>query len=238
MVIIGAGRVGTALADMGGTVPVRRGQPLPDTAGPIIVCTRNDDLAGVIDTIPAHRRGDLVFVQNGMLSTWLAERGLSESTQALLYFAVSAVGDAPVDGGRTVVTGPHAAALCALLAAGGIAARTVSRAEFRDEMVEKFLWNCTFGLLCQRHGATVGAVVEQHHDALTALTAELLGICDRALGGVGLTVDPLVERLCDYSRSIADYRGAVKEWPWRNGWLVDQERTPLHMALLAAVGLP
>ena len=237
MVIVGAGRVGTALAGIRGDVLVRRGGMIPDVAGPIIVCTRNNDLAGVVDATPAHRRGDLVFVQNGMLSTWLAERGLAESTQALLYFAVSSVGAQPVDGGRSVVTGPHADALCDLLAAGGLACRSISRSEYRGEMVEKFLWNCIFGLLCQRHSATVGEVVSEHHDEVTALTAELLGVCDRALGGVPLQVAPLVQRLCDYSSSIADYRGAVKEWPWRNGWLLEQERSPLHAGWLAALSL-
>ncbi len=237
MVIIGAGRIGTALSAINGAALVRRGEQIPEGSGPIIVCTRNNDLAGVVQATPAHRRSDLVFVQNGMLSTWLASRGLAESTQALLYFAVSSVGAQPVDGGRSVVTGPHAAALCELLAAGGLACRAVSRSAFRGEMVEKFLWNCVFGLLCQRHDATVGAIVSAHHDEVTALTAELLGVCDRALGGVPLSIAPLVQRLCDYSTSIADYRGAVKEWPWRNGWLVEQERSTLHTEWLAALSL-
>lgn len=237
MVIVGAGRVGTALAKIAGVEPVRRGEAIVDGAGPIIVCTRNNDLAGVLAATPEHRRADLVFVQNGMLSTWLAERGLSQSTQALLYFAVSSVGATPVDGGRTVVTGPHAEAVCSLLAAGGLACRRISRLEYRGEMVEKFLWNCIFGLLCQRHSASVGQVVDHHHDEVVALTTELLGVCDRALDGVPLQPAPLVERLCAYSRSIADYQGAVKEWPWRNGWLVEQERSPLHADWLSGLSL-
>ena len=237
MVIVGAGRVGTALAGIAGVAPVRRGEAIADGEGPIIVCTRNNDLAGVLAATPDHRRADLVFVQNGMLSTWLDERGLSQSTQALLYFAVSSVGAAPVDGGRTVVTGPHAEAVSALLAAGGLACRRISRLDYRGEMVEKFLWNCIFGLLCQRHGASVGRVVEHHHDEVVALTTELLGVCDRALGGVPLKPAPLVERLCAYSSSIADYRGAVKEWPWRNGWLVAQEPSPLHVGWLRGLSL-
>ena len=235
--IIGAGRIGTALAALAGTEPVRRGQPIPDRPGPIIVCTRNNDLAGVVAATPAQRRSDLVFVQNGMLHTWLEERELAENTRALLYFAVGRIGAAPVDGGRSVVTGPHAEAFCALLASGGLRCRAITAADYTGEMVEKFLWNCIFGLLCQRHGATVGEVVSQHHDELTALTRELVGVCDRALGGVALPIDPLVARLCDYSMSIADYRGAVKEWPWRNGWLIERERSPLHAALLDDLSL-
>ena len=237
VVIVGAGRVGTALAEIAGVSPLRRGEAIVAGEGPIIICTRNNDLAGVLAATPEQRRSDLVFVQNGMLSTWLAERGLSQSTQALLYFAVSSVGATPVDGGRTVVTGPHAEAVRALLAAGGLACRRISRLEYRGEMVEKFLWNCVFGLLCQRHSASVGQVIDRHHDEVVALTTELLGVCDRALDGVPLEPASLVARLCAYSLSIADYRGAVKEWPWRNGWLIAQERSPLHVDWLSGLSL-
>ena len=66
-----------------------------------------------------------------------------------------------------------------------------------------------------------------------------------SVGAAALAVDlargPLLERLSAYSRSIADYRGAVKEWPWRNGWFVVEARargiaTPTHDRLLAAIG--
>ncbi len=70
-VIIGAGRVGQALASMGGgkDVVLRRGDPFPADApaGPIIVCTRNDVLDQVVFSIPPGRWGDLVFLQNGVL---------------------------------------------------------------------------------------------------------------------------------------------------------------------------
>ena len=57
-IIVGGGRVGQALADMGsGTdVLVRRGEPVSGPAGPIVVCTRNDDLQAVVDATPPERR--------------------------------------------------------------------------------------------------------------------------------------------------------------------------------------
>ncbi|KAF5825597.1 hypothetical protein DUNSADRAFT_8187 [Dunaliella salina] len=59
-VIVGGGRVGEALANMGGNIDtiVRRGEKVPDgEAGtPIIVCTRNDDLASVVQVTPENRR--------------------------------------------------------------------------------------------------------------------------------------------------------------------------------------
>jgi hypothetical protein len=77
----------------------------------------------VITTLAA----DLVFIQNGMLQPWLDANGLSEATQALVYFAVAKLGEAPVDGktrtnpeGLTAVCGPQAKAFCELLHAGGL----------------------------------------------------------------------------------------------------------------------
>jgi len=50
----------------------------------------------------------------------------------------------------------------------------------------------------------------------------------------------LLERLCGYSLAIADYRGAVKEWPWRNGWFVTAAgpgALPVHAHWLAQAGI-
>lgn len=58
--IVGGGRVGQALADMGAgaDLVVRRGEAVPADApsGPIVVCTRNDDLQAVVDSTPPERR--------------------------------------------------------------------------------------------------------------------------------------------------------------------------------------
>eukprot|EP00882_Tetradesmus_deserticola_P032941 GHRQ01037589.1.p1 GENE.GHRQ01037589.1~~GHRQ01037589.1.p1 ORF type:complete len:120 (+),score=23.60 GHRQ01037589.1:165-524(+) len=56
--IIGGGRVGQALADMGpgSDVIVRRGEPISGPPGPILVATRNDALDGIVDATPEDRR--------------------------------------------------------------------------------------------------------------------------------------------------------------------------------------
>lgn len=41
------------------------------------MCTRNDDLASIIEGCPGARRRDLVFLQNGMLDPLLARHGLA-----------------------------------------------------------------------------------------------------------------------------------------------------------------
>ena len=100
-IIVGNGRVGNALKDMGpaGDVIVKRGDPFPSepAAGPIYVCTRNDALQSVIDWTPESRRADLVFLQNGYLQGYLDGVGLGACTQALVYFAVAKLGEAPTD---------------------------------------------------------------------------------------------------------------------------------------------
>lgn len=57
-IIVGGGRVGRALQDLGNgdDVLVKRGEPVPiDFAGPILVCTRNDDLEAVLEATPKSR---------------------------------------------------------------------------------------------------------------------------------------------------------------------------------------
>jgi hypothetical protein len=58
-VVVGGGRVGQALVSMGppgGDVLVGRGEKVPDDApGPILVCTRNDDLDAVLEATPKSR---------------------------------------------------------------------------------------------------------------------------------------------------------------------------------------
>ena len=68
-IVVGGGRIGSMLASIGESVLLKRGDPFPaePASGPIYVCTRNDALAGIVDATPAHRREDLVFLQNGML---------------------------------------------------------------------------------------------------------------------------------------------------------------------------
>jgi ketopantoate reductase len=246
VIVIGAGRIGTALAarDPGRFVLVDRKQGWEQieaqASGPIMLAVRNDDLSAVIDRVPADRRGDLVFVQNGMLRSWLADRGLGSATRGLLFMAVPTVGAAIEPGGESPFHGPWAEAMVEAFTAASLPAKVVDAQAFAGIELEKLIWNCAFGLFCQALDCDVGTVVEQHRPRLRLLVAELLAVGSPAFG-VTLELDPLVERLCEYSRSIPRYRGAVKEWPWRNGWFVStarakKQRTPTHDMLLLAIG--
>ena len=237
--IVGAGRIGSFLAGINPhTTLVTRGQQISEGEGPIVVCTRNDDLDAVLHATPRSRHHELLFVQNGMLRRWLRDRQLTSCTQALLYFAISKRGDVPVDGGSTLVTGAQALNFVELLHQGGIQAQVVDELSFQQGMAEKYLWNCLFGLLCQAKGCTVGAVVDTHYADYEALSLELGALTE---AGLGISLKSgWIERLAAYSRSIPDYEGAVKEWPWRNGWLWQQAQSPLHQYWLeqAKVSLP
>jgi hypothetical protein len=250
MVVLGAGRVGTALLlaaqDRGASCSIvsrtAGWDVLDGQAGePVIVATRNDDLAGVVERVPAHRTSDLVFVQNGMLTPWLRSRGLDGCTRGLLFFAAASVGERAQPGPQpSPFSGPHAALVVGWLSAVEIPAVAVDPASFAAFAIEKLVWNCAFGVLCQAHACDVGEVCEHHEPELRTLVQELAAIA-RAAAHVDLPVDWLLPRLLAYSRTIPTYRASVKEWRWRDGWFVEEARRlglsrPVHHQLLTQLG--
>uniref|UniRef100_A0A7N0THP5 Uncharacterized protein n=1 Tax=Kalanchoe fedtschenkoi TaxID=63787 RepID=A0A7N0THP5_KALFE len=226
-VIVGGGRVGRALQDMGTgqDVLVKRGQQVPlDFQGPILVCTRNDDLQDVLDNTPPSRWNDLVFFQNGMLEPWLESKGINDADQVLAYFAVAKLGEPPIDGktdtnpeGLTAAYGKWASAVAARLEAGGLSCKVLDKEAFQKQMLEKLIWIASFMLVGARHpGATVGAVEKDFRSEVSSLIAELANAAAAEKGIV--FEDSMEERLCAYSRAVAHFPTAVKEFKWRNGW--------------------
>ena len=248
MILVGSGRLGSSLArranERGVTVQViRRGETLflgkepPRT--PVLVAVRNDDLTSVLAQCPLDRWGDLVFMQNGMLRPWIAEHGLADNSRGIVYFAAAARDGEIIEGGRSVFTGPHAAAVVAWFDALGIGADVVAWTTFANVEFEKLVWNSIFGLLSESHGCTVGEVVRYHRAEVAAITDEFLGVGQRALG-VRTDGLSLLERLCVYSLSIEGFRGSLREWRWRNGWFVEAAQQfglamPVHDAALRRV---
>ena len=247
MIVIGAGRVGGALAERARA----RGAPcalvdrvsgweaLDGAAGePVVLTVRNDDLDAVLERVPSHRRADLVFIQNGAIRDWLAERGLQDATRGLLFFAVPSRG-APIETGpANPFWGPHAAGLVAWFGRLDLPAQVLDTRAFAVAELEKLLWNSCFGLVCERFETDVGTVVGEHAGTLKALVMELLPISEPAfaLSLADTEREAMFERMCSYARLIPDNRAALKEWPWRNGWFASRGETPVHRQLLEATG--
>lgn len=245
MDIIGGGRIGMALErraaarGLGCRVWTRDDdvRELADEQGPILVCTRNDDLDGVVARMPRNRRADLVLTQNGMIRPWLDKQGLATNGRGLIFAAVARRGDDLTPGGRSPFVGRHADAVVAFFAAIDVPAAHVAAPSFAEIELEKLVWNSAFGLLCDALHAHVGATLADAR--CDALLRELIGVGAAALA-IDPDVDAMIGRLRAYSASIPSYRGAVKEWPWRNGFFVDaatatQLPLPVHAALVASL---
>ncbi len=249
MLVIGAGRVGSALkaASDGVGVPctvITRSAGWEALKGPpgdpIVVTTGCDDLAMVIERTPRHRKEDLVFVQNGMFRALLREHQLPGATRGLLWMAVRARG-APIEPGRPAVfTGPHAREMMRWFITIGIDAEVTDWARFTALELEKLIWNTAFGLLCELYGLDVGAVATERRNELTALVQELARV-GRMSTGSEMPLNVLVQRLCDYSATVSTYKASVKDFQWRNGWFLQvaaehRFQMVLHEELLRAAG--
>ncbi|XP_050286833.1 uncharacterized protein LOC126725873 isoform X2 [Quercus robur] len=196
-VIVGSGRVGRALQEMGNgqDLVVKRGQSVPlDFEGPIFVCTRNDDLDAVLQATPPSR------------------------------WNVSKLGETPVDGktdtnpeGLTAAYGKWAPAVAARLHAAALSCKVLDKEAFQKQMLEKLIWISAFMLVGARHqGATVGVVEKEYRSEVSSLIVELTSA---AAAEKGLVFDEAMEdRLCAYSRAVAHFPTAIKEFKWRNGW--------------------
>lgn len=145
--IIGGGRIGALLEEAGCCRVLKRDDSISaEESGPIIICTRNDALDGIVDDCPEHRREDLVFVQNGYLDDFLESKGLLDNTQVLLYLSKASMEAPAVDGvtstnpeGLTAATGKHAEAFADRLAALKLKCKVITSDEYRPAMFEKLM---------------------------------------------------------------------------------------------------
>eukprot|EP01039_Chlorochromonas_danica_P004177 gene4177-4590_t len=249
--IIGSGRIGHHLYQSNQALDtlLQRGQTVPpESSGPIYVCTRNNDLAPIIDSVPLSRRRDLVFLQNGMLSEFFEKKGLREYSQALIYYAIAKKGDTPIDGktdlnpeGLTAVTGKWAEDFAARMQQAGLSCHVYDSSRFQLAMLEKLIWISAFMVVGASHGGcTVGDVEKMYSAEVRALIKELAAATEDELS---VHFDQGVEnRLCAYARSVAHFPTALKEFEWRNGWFVQlsqkgirqkgKDPCPLHTSLL------
>ena len=181
--IIGAGRIGSMLAENGDCLVLKRGDTLlEDGKGPIFIATRNDALDGIVESTPENRRKDLMFLQNGYLDGFLVEKCLADNPQCLLFVAVSSLGAEPIDGitsvnpeGLTSATGEHAVALQARLNAAGMKCNILSPDDYKPAMFEKLIWIATYMLVgTAKECATVGQAGKEHGELVEQVITELV----------------------------------------------------------------
>jgi len=239
--IIGAGRIGSMLAEHGECLVLKRGDLVPaDGSGPIFVATRNDSLEGIIDSTPENRKKDLMFLQNGYLDGFLEEKGLSSNSQCLLFVAVSSLGAEPIDGittvnpeGLTSAMGEHARALQARLNDAGMKCNLLSKDEYKPAMFEKLIWICTYMLVgTANECATVGDAGKDFPDLVKETIEELVGAVSKK---EGITFkEGTVDRLRAYTEVVASFPCGVKEFEWRNAyfWNCGDDLCPKHNSLM------
>jgi hypothetical protein len=240
--IIGGGRIGSLLEKGGESLLLKRGDSIPsDNEGtPILIATRNDSLDKIIQECPENRLKDLVFLQNGYLDEYLAEKGLADNTQALLYLSVPSLGAEPVDGitsvnpeGLTAATGVHAQAFADRLASLGLKCNVVSPEIYKPAMFEKLIWISTYMLVgTAKECKSVGQAGTEHAELVQKVVNELLAAVEKK-EGIKFPQGAM-ERLAAYTDVVSDFPCAVKEFEWRNQYFykLGDDECPTHNQLL------
>ena len=240
--IIGGGRIGSLLEKGGESILLKRGDFIPaeNEGTPILIATRNDSLDKIIEECPENRLKDLVFLQNGYLDGYLAEKGLSDNTQALLFFSVTALGVDPVDGitsvnpeGLTAACGVHAQAFADRLAALNLKCNVITQEEYKPAMFEKLIWIATYMLVGTAKGCkSVGEAGSEHSELVESVVNELLAAVS-AKEGIEFP-EGAMSRLAAYTDVVADFPCGVKEFEWRNEYFykLGDDACPTHNGLL------
>ncbi len=241
--VLGMGEVGRRLAGalerVGVTIaPVTRAagwDTLAQGNGPVLVCVREEALAGVLPRLRELEDHRLVFVQNGWVRPLLA--ALPGCTRGLIWF--TSKGEFFRVLRPSPFAGPLAPSLAALLSAGGIPCTALDTAAFAAADVEKMAFNCVVGLPLAVHGVSLGEYLTRWRDEARAVFDETVTVLGRAVG-----VDPQPEwwnAFCESVEPLAWVRvSAAKALELRNGAVVREARrigiaAPVNEQLLAAV---
>jgi len=242
-IMIGGGRIGSLISQ--NAKLLGRNDPISTSidangSGPIFIATRNDVLESIVDDCPASRRKDLVFLQNGHLDNFLESKGLLDNTQVLLYLAVTALGEPPIDGitsvnpeGLTAATGIHSQAFADRLGDLGLKCNVLNAEEYRPAMFEKLIWIATYMLVgTAKDCSSVGQAGAEHTKLVQDVISELVSAISTK---EGITFKPgSIERLAAYTDVVSNFPCAVKEFEWRNKYFYDlgDDACPLHNGLL------
>lgn len=221
--IVGKGRVGSGLSKLSPKSKIfGRGESFDELGSLneedlVLLCTRNDDLAELIQSLPKSARSKVVLVQNGMLSPFIEKLEDQPAARAILYFAVPKLGDLPMPGGNTLVCGPKAEELKGFFESVDIPSQVVNDDEMARVEMEKLLWNALMGLMGQYYNESVRETLDKHWSEVLVLLGELLPVISQSLE-IDFEKSELEISLKSYSEEVDYYSARVKEWEWRNAW--------------------
>lgn len=209
VVIIGVGELGALFAQGllktgHGVVPVLRGSRPSDVARAhpepelVLITVGEDDLASVLETLPAGWRDRVGLLQNELLpDVWRARR-IERPTVAVVWFEKKA-GRQVHELMPSVLGGPSAPLLRSALERVGLKATIVaSEAELLRALVEKNLYILTTNIAGLETGGTVGELWQDHRALALAVAEDVLSL-QRARTGAPL---PSAELHAAFERAV------------------------------------
>ena len=221
---------------------------------PIYVATPSASWSHIWDSVPAKRRGDCVFVGNGIPPTFLGD-----ATVVVPHFAVQKVCRRRRDGfSAPIVTSPLSPKTFLYGRHAGKAARILQRHGVETEIVDgfsdirslagrKLLWASCLWLACHWDTSVTGPLTvaqahEQRRDMIDRLVGELLPALQRLTGTPmnALSVSSYLEAYSQsIPRTVPSKALAVAELEERNGvWLrlaTQEYPQPYHEQLIRQV---
>merc|ERR1711907_573955 len=113
-------------------------------------------------------------------------------------------------------------------------------------MLEKHIWICAFMAVGAKYkGITVGEVESTKSVEVRELIEQLDSAASKATG-ISFP-EGLADRLCSYSKSVAHFPTALKEFEWRNGYFtgltldsvskLQSDPCPAHTEIMISEGL-
>ncbi len=206
------------------------------TAGPVLVCVREEALGEVLPRLAGVDPARLAFVQNGWIRPLL--EGVSGANRGLIWF--TSKGEFFRELRPSLFGGPLAPALADALGRGGLAVAALDDTAFRAAEAEKMGFNCVVGLPLAVHGLSLGEYLAHHGAEGEALFRESVAVCARALG---VAAEPTWWD--DFRRAVEPLgwvrATAAKALEYRSGAVARLARdfgvaVPVTARLLSAVG--
>lgn len=179
LALLRSGHVVVPVTREPGPQPVAEDWPDPDI---VLVAVGEDDLDGVLESLPPTWRTRCGLLQNELLPrNWLTH-GITDPTVAVVWFEKKP-GHPIQEIIPTPIAGPEAGRLVAALHGSGIGAREVGPGrELQFELVRKNLYILTANIAGIVTGGTVGELWSEHRNLAQEVADEILSIQEALVG--------------------------------------------------------